>query len=1179
MLNSLKQELQLIAQQYDTAIQHIGQQCKAVRVYGLQLKDIDTAWKDIKRKVDSTMVTKTVFLSSFQLKYLQHSQAACINAIKAVAEVCMPDPPETGQKQQINITAMLCDIIKLVNKLKKAISMCMEEHIQFFCSHKHVMPWKKRWDVFVQDQCSQKHVYIQYCIDGTVTDSESGVCTVSFDICSDNSVAIEEVKNIIANVENGQAFSEHTVTLSQRESEYLQKHNSAVANLLQQAHNVFIELQTSDNCSVTILVASDLDSVKLQQIGHSLSKHFKDLTIKKIKFLDTVAGTILLKEKAHEIEKCYNRVAFAYHKHTEHCVVEMQGLVADINAAEEHIKKEVAQIKTNVVETDQLILKKTSLPLLSSSMGALEEDQLLTCSYPTISYRETLVSVKCIQTVSGRIMTIELCDCNTEQIHPDAVLCTKGTVCTDSEVADGCVENDNVTVTCLPDLLDSDMDISTPKCKVCVSTNNCPSLSKALLAGLKKIHHKKYGVIEITSCSTHKTSPKWLLAVLNSLGQYAMLHPDTSIHTVRVVLISPIMHTKKQFDQYSFSNSTTLCTNSTFSSSDKSASKKMPTKPRWYWEDHGKYSEYDQAASDRINSAWVCDNQGKCQLIINSQIYIIDFKHMTQTNQTTKFSRSIRFCRGGQSSLESHGRQSTSAVRWSYLDDSGNFSCYTSSQSKQIEAMYLRTLPVTTLSINEWEYAFDFERMVQINTITDRERPIKREPKSTEKETASCVGSLKTIDPNETVVLTMRGHSSSIKSAKECINETIATLVVCEEIPVPLQLVVDAEFFQKVKDIVDKLKYIEQTVITKDSSTQTARKVIEMRGEKELLQKARNQLQTEIIKYVSTDRVPKEPLEYPLEWEPQQKSCQLFSVRHHSTEWRRIASLLRETMQNVKVIEIRQIQNKVLWEKYQQDKKRICEKNNGNANEKELFHGSRKTKAEDIVKCEDGLDMRWSAEGMWGRANYFAVKANYSDSYAYERKDGMKEMIVAKVLTGDSYTSPPDSSLRMPPEKPRSSRDDLKVKYDTVNGVTSGSTVYMTYSNEKAYPAYIIIYIPKHISSEDLNMSLYTFSSTASSQRQSVRQAPAPPSRPPVHPVYQAPAPPSRPPVHPVYQALSPPSRPPVRPVYQAPSPPSRPPVGPVYQAPSPSSIPPVRQAPVRPSPPAPAKEKGCALM
>ena len=102
--------------------------------------------------------------------------------------------------------------------------------------------------------------------------------------------------------------------------------------------------------------------------------------------------------------------------------------------------------------------------------------------------------------------------------------------------------------------------------------------------------------------------------------------------------------------------------------------------------------------------------------------------------------------------------------------------------------------------------------------------------------------------------------------------------------------------------------------------------------------------------------------------------------------------------------------------------------------------------------------MRYSREGMWGVANYFAENAQYSDTFAYyDTVHGYKEMMLAKVLTGDSFFSEQDNTLKMPPIKSCPGKG-FKVRYDSVNGITRGCRVYMTYCNVNAYPAYIITY-------------------------------------------------------------------------------------------------------------------------
>jgi len=207
----------------------------------------------------------------------------------------------------------------------------------------------------------------------------------------------------------------------------------------------------------------------------------------------------------------------------------------------------------------------------------------------------------------------------------------------------------------------------------------------------------------------------------------------------------------------------------------------------------------------------------------------------------------------------------------------------------------------------------------------------------------------------------------------------------------------------------------------------------------------------------------------PKEWEPQSNAIELMNVSKGSSEWNKILNRMKETLPSVKLTSIQRIQNEHLWEKYCQHKDRMGRKGHERINEKELFHGTSQTLPEEIYKSEEGFDMRFSRPGMWGQGNYFAESARYSASgyshqkettqtylYFFSRTCREKQMFLAKVLTGDSYRSPPDQSLRFPPLKTTSSSSE-KIHYDTVNGVShGGELIYITYSNDKAYPMYLI---------------------------------------------------------------------------------------------------------------------------
>ena len=194
-------------------------------------------------------------------------------------------------------------------------------------------------------------------------------------------------------------------------------------------------------------------------------------------------------------------------------------------------------------------------------------------------------------------------------------------------------------------------------------------------------------------------------------------------------------------------------------------------------------------------------------------------------------------------------------------------------------------------------------------------------------------------------------------------------------------------------------------------------------------------------------------------WATQEQDFKMFLLSPDSSDFSVIAEKFFKTMPNTKIVVIERIQNRVLWRKYSDRRKQIRDEPQ-NCREKLLFHGTRDTDPKEIYKGDSSFDVKFSKQGLWGRGNYFAVNASYSDAYAYSvRGTDKKKLLVAFVLTGLSYYSDQDSSLTMPPY--RSEQNDLsgiRRRYHSVNGVTGGSTVYITYDNNLAYPAYVITY-------------------------------------------------------------------------------------------------------------------------
>ena len=99
-----------------------------------------------------------------------------------------------------------------------------------------------------------------------------------------------------------------------------------------------------------------------------------------------------------------------------------------------------------------------------------------------------------------------------------------------------------------------------------------------------------------------------------------------------------------------------------------------------------------------------------------------------------------------------------------------------------------------------------------------------------------------------------------------------------------------------------------------------------------------------------------------------------------------------------------------IWERYATHKKWLHQKNNGDKNAMELFHGTRGNDPKLVYEGEVGFDFRFGSGSKckWGQANYFAVNARYSRKFAHCTSDGSKELILARVLTGYSYECQPD---------------------------------------------------------------------------------------------------------------------------------------------------------------------------
>lgn len=91
---------------------------------------------------------------------------------------------------------------------------------------------------------------------------------------------------------------------------------------------------------------------------------------------------------------------------------------------------------------------------------------------------------------------------------------------------------------------------------------------------------------------------------------------------------------------------------------------------------------------------------------------------------------------------------------------------------------------------------------------------------------------------------------------------------------------------------------------------------------------------------------------------------------------------------------------------------------------------------------------------MYGKGTYFAVDPQYSASgYAAADSSGHKRMYLARVLVGD-YTQG-KSGLITPPNKSSGNNTDL---YDSVTDNAANPTMFVVFTDNQAYPEYLITF-------------------------------------------------------------------------------------------------------------------------
>ena len=1063
-----------------------------VQINGLCSNEIESCWKETERYIQLSMeIARMIAVESFQLKYLQRKHFKLIDEANRVCTLLLPRSAELATIGMLSIvlSGKIVFVEEYAERVEELVKRCTAEDVQRLCPTADVSSvWKRRWDSFILEQQEKYDILVEYqCSQQTAKKQleQNASTLVTFLVYGSNKIAIRMVKQQIL------SKSEKRLRLSEIELEHLLKGLKDKRIDPESEFSVMISANRASKevtLSTPPLIKGDLSGAEEEVLRYIHS--YTVTTSKEMNFDDTVIGLLLTTSYLPQLRKLgkENDVLLSLLAKPS-LGIQLKGTQAAIEKMKQSVQLKVSELSRSITN-DQYAVSYSYLPMFATPdftlfVANLQEELCVACSYPAVGDTNSckILRQAALQNPSGVVTILQICEGSLVKQKVDAIVieANEDLLLTDDLAKTILAEGGPLIQVVCSTHVQSKGKVQPGKA-VCLGSGNLPC---------KKIIHFVYSENDLSRklllaifCSLRcavtngigsiafpafefKESPQRIstLATLQLEAVHAhctgasgiSLH--SSVHTIRIVL-SPSQSCEflKAFDSkphFSASanarkqpSSVTLQTPFT-----------SPATCKWFWEDDAKsFSPYPLHISDALTVEYTKNPSGVCSCKIDGKWYQIDFQKMKQRNASTGFTRNVK--------REQVGGKPQKDIKWYYKDNAGHFVPYSQADSDMIETKYNGGNPTKQgflFSIHGGVYTIDFQSMFQINCYTLHKRSIKREPTKEEEEEEESP------KPRH-IVINIRGHQKSLQEARIRIESKLKSLVNKTDIPLPPA--VPQTFERQLLAVAEKYNLTcrieEQQQLQAVAGPQVPKRVLRIEGFEHLVHKAATEIQAEIIQLIQSSRSGAGKVSVPPEWQDQTETVEVFKLQSSSQEWTVVSSKFSITMPHVTITKILRIQNQWLWEKYVQEKSRINQKNDGGVNEMELFHGTRTNTPEKIYNSEEGFDMRYSSQGMWGMANYFAVNASYSDVYAYASisqlgGSSQKTIFLAKVLTGDSYECAPDKTLRMPPQKlggSTSSEVQLKqVHYDSVNGYTRSSQVYMTYSNNRAYPAYLITYV------------------------------------------------------------------------------------------------------------------------
>eukprot|EP00118_Oscarella_pearsei_P024388 m.305544 g.305544 ORF g.305544 m.305544 type:complete len:638 (+) comp40863_c0_seq5:418-2331(+) len=388
-----------------------------------------------------------------------------------------------------------------------------------------------------------------------------------------------------------------------------------------------------------------------------------------------------------------------------------------------------------------------------------------------------------------------------------------------------------------------------------------------------------------------------ILVMLTEIESHLVRQPKTSIETVRLV-IDDDLHAPVALEVIR-----------EYVNNAKDFSPSAGRRPNWIWQfagDQGAFQSYLPPDSGRLENFFTKFPTGAFSVQINGAAYAIDLQQKTQTNVMTRKERAIQRVEVSAKSFQFN-------AIWSFMDDSNRFCPYDPQCSKLIEDALARNQTTVQLKIGNFNYQVDAGNKTQKNLFTSKVRKIRRDLVP---EVASSV------DAPSSDALTSRSFGSGGGFFRAFFSTSKSLLLPDDDI----RILDDGAL----KEIVTR-----NNVKMMVQNSHSGNTELQLTGSKKDVNKAASDIQTMIVHQKSMRSTAAS--KYPQEWQSQTEMVELKRVHLQSNEAKRIEDLMKKSLPDMNIRAIERIQNRWLWDQYDDQRKRMLRKNRQGVNEKELF--------------------------------------------------------------------------------------------------------------------------------------------------------------------------------------------------------------------------------------------------